>query len=145
MRGTRGGQSRPPVHNSAYIPRHSSAKGQVEPIPITPDTRGTDDDLFEADAAETVENQGPVVVDNSSEVQLRKSERVNEHFVGVIPGLIVGMKLTLFRAEQDDKEAIDKSNIIEERTRGAKPEGSYKEPGDKEGLPENDGTSAIGQ
>ena len=85
MRGTRGGQSRPPVHNSAYIPRHSSAKGQVEPIPITPDTRGTDDDLFEADAAETVENRGPVVVDNSSEAQLRKSERVNsEHFVGVI-------------------------------------------------------------
>ncbi|KAH8126978.1 hypothetical protein ACSS6W_006143 [Trichoderma asperelloides] len=33
--------------------------------------------------------------------------------------------------EQDDREAIDKSNIIEERTRGAKPRDTYKEPGDK--------------
>ncbi|PON27612.1 hypothetical protein TGAM01_v203379 [Trichoderma gamsii] len=33
--------------------------------------------------------------------------------------------------EQDDKEAIDKSNIVDERTRGAKPMGTYREPGDK--------------
>ncbi len=46
-------------------------------------------------------------------------------------------------AEQDDKEAIDKSNIIGGRTRGAKPSGGYAEPGDEEGLPENDGTSAV--
>ncbi|KAK4064433.1 hypothetical protein Trihar35433_7950 [Trichoderma harzianum] len=32
--------------------------------------------------------------------------------------------------EQDDKEAIDKSNIIDERTRGSKPRRSYEEPGD---------------
>ena len=39
-------------------------------------------------------------------------------------------------AEKDDKEAIDKSNIIEERTRGAaQPKGSYQEPGDEEGMP----------
>ncbi|KAI6708265.1 hypothetical protein JHW43_009220 [Diplocarpon mali] len=36
---------------------------------------------------------------------------------------------------RDDNEAIDKSNIIEEKTRGAKPRGSYREPGDEEGLP----------
>ncbi|KAL0936851.1 uncharacterized protein CTRU02_209067 [Colletotrichum truncatum] len=36
--------------------------------------------------------------------------------------------------ERDDKEAIDKSNILDERTRHAKPSGQYREPGDTEGL-----------
>ncbi|KAJ0158054.1 hypothetical protein CTA2_12403 [Colletotrichum tanaceti] len=36
--------------------------------------------------------------------------------------------------ERDDKEAIDKSNILKERTRGAEPAGEYREPGDTEGL-----------
>ena len=47
--------------------------------------------------------------------------------------------------ERDDKEAIDKSNIIKgDRTRHAKPAGTYKEPGDEEGLPgPDDGTSAV--
>ncbi|KAK1246429.1 hypothetical protein MKX08_000231 [Trichoderma sp. CBMAI-0020] len=31
---------------------------------------------------------------------------------------------------QDDREAIDESNIMDERTRGAKPRGTYQEPGD---------------
>ncbi|EHK44806.1 uncharacterized protein TrAtP1_002954 [Trichoderma atroviride] len=31
---------------------------------------------------------------------------------------------------QDDKEAIDESNIMDDRTRGAKPMGTYQEPGD---------------
>ncbi|KAL8716336.1 MAG: hypothetical protein Q9220_000241 [cf. Caloplaca sp. 1 TL-2023] len=43
---------------------------------------------------------------------------------------------------QDDADAIDKSNIIGGRTRGAKPSGGYAEPGDEEGLPgPEDGTS----
>ncbi|KAH0489347.1 hypothetical protein TgHK011_009780 [Trichoderma gracile] len=38
---------------------------------------------------------------------------------------------------QDDAEAIDKSNIIGERTRGSKPRGSYQEPSDEQiGLTE---------
>lgn len=40
----------------------------------------------------------------------------------------------MITAERDDKEAIDKSNIVEERTRGAKPTGQYREPSDTEGL-----------
>lgn len=48
-------------------------------------------------------------------------------------------------AERDDKEAIDRSNIIDERTRHAKPTTNYREPGDEEGLPSNDGTSSVGQ
>lgn len=42
-------------------------------------------------------------------------------------------------ADRDDNEAIDKSNIVEGRTRHAQPEGgSYREPGDDEGLPTDD-------
>ncbi|KAH6670317.1 hypothetical protein F5X68DRAFT_236258 [Plectosphaerella plurivora] len=36
---------------------------------------------------------------------------------------------------RDDKDAIDESNIIGDRTRGAAPaKGAYREPGDEEGL-----------
>jgi len=47
--------------------------------------------------------------------------------------------------ERDDKEAIDTDNIIDGgRTRGAKPVGTYREPGDEEGLPgPDDGTSST--
>ena len=47
--------------------------------------------------------------------------------------------------ERDDAEAIDESNIIGGgRTRGAKPSGTYREPGDEEGLPgPEDGTSST--
>ncbi|KAK1911463.1 hypothetical protein P3342_012764 [Pyrenophora teres f. teres] len=50
--------------------------------------------------------------------------------------------------ERDEKDAIDTSNIIDERTRGAtKTSGTYREPGDEEGLGAaadgSDGTSAT--
>lgn len=49
--------------------------------------------------------------------------------------------------ERDEEDAIDESNILDERTRGAaKEQGSYAEPGDDEGLEGalegNDGRSA---
>ncbi|KAF7563989.1 hypothetical protein G7046_g129 [Stylonectria norvegica] len=43
--------------------------------------------------------------------------------------------------ERDDADAIDQDNIVEGRTRNAKPSQGYREPGDTEGLPSNDGTS----
>ncbi|KAI5927323.1 hypothetical protein F4810DRAFT_360710 [Camillea tinctor] len=47
--------------------------------------------------------------------------------------------------DRDDRDAIDSSNIIGSRTRGAGPgDGGYREPGDEEGLPAEDGTSARG-
>jgi hypothetical protein len=54
--------------------------------------------------------------------------------------LIFRMGLTV----KDDADAIDESNILEERTRGAAKEGGYREPGDTEGLgnPE-EGRSAV--
>ncbi|KAF7197601.1 hypothetical protein HII31_01104 [Pseudocercospora fuligena] len=49
--------------------------------------------------------------------------------------------------EADDKNAIDSSNIVDGRTRGAaKSGGAYREPGDEEGLPgPEDGTSRVAQ
>lgn len=45
---------------------------------------------------------------------------------------------------RDDKDAIDQSNILDERTRGATAkQGTYREPGDEEGLGGNDGRSAV--
>jgi len=45
---------------------------------------------------------------------------------------------------KDDSDAIDESNIVDGRTRGAGPSGGYREPGDEEGLPgPDDGTSAV--
>ena len=48
-------------------------------------------------------------------------------------------------AAQDEKDAIDTSNIVDGRTRGAKPSGGYAEPGDDEGLPGpgDSGVSAV--
>ncbi|KAM3066380.1 hypothetical protein ACMFMG_003113 [Clarireedia jacksonii] len=47
---------------------------------------------------------------------------------------------------RDEEDAIDKGNIIDERTRGkTKPAGTYRAPGDEEGLPVNNGRSAIAQ
>ena len=48
--------------------------------------------------------------------------------------------------ERDEAEAIDTDNIMPgKRTRGAaKPSGTYREPGDEEGLPgPEDGTSSV--
>ncbi|PHH66151.1 hypothetical protein CDD81_214 [Ophiocordyceps australis] len=39
---------------------------------------------------------------------------------------------------RDDADAIDKSNMMKERTRHAKPSGGYREPGDEEGIPVDD-------
>ena len=44
---------------------------------------------------------------------------------------------------RDDAEAIDQSNVISSRTRGATAKGGYTEPGDEEGLPTEDGTSST--
>lgn len=47
--------------------------------------------------------------------------------------------------QRDEKDAIDQSNIIEGRTRGAaKSAGTYQEPGDEEGLGgPDDGRSRV--
>lgn len=57
------------------------------------------------------------------------------------------MRPNTHRTERDEKDAIDQSNVISERTRGAtKKAGTYTEPGDEEEMDEitsggEDGTS----
>jgi len=46
---------------------------------------------------------------------------------------------------RDDNEAIDKSNIIDDRTRHAGTSGGYREPGDEEGLPGPDDGRSSGR
>ncbi|APA06268.1 hypothetical protein sscle_01g010380 [Sclerotinia sclerotiorum 1980 UF-70] len=45
----------------------------------------------------------------------------------------------------EDRVGIEESNIVDEKTRHAKPVDTYREPGDEEGLPENNGRSAVAQ
>ena len=55
-----------------------------------------------------------------------------------------GTTVTHDLSARDDNVAIDRGNILNERTRGAgKPSGTYAEPGDEEGLPADDGTSSA--
>ena len=64
------------------------------------------------------------------------------HWVSPWPPSLHSVQLTPLA--RDDTEAIDKSNIIDQRTRGATKKGAYREPGDEEGLPgPDDGTSAV--
>ncbi|KAG9236853.1 hypothetical protein BJ875DRAFT_455357 [Amylocarpus encephaloides] len=46
---------------------------------------------------------------------------------------------------RDFRDSIKEGIVVDEKTRGASVKGGYKEPGDKEGLPENDGRSRIAQ
>lgn len=47
---------------------------------------------------------------------------------------LIKLLVLIIPTEKDDKEAIDKSNIIEERTRHAAKPGQFREPDDEEGL-----------
>lgn len=51
-------------------------------------------------------------------------------------------RITNTQIAKDESDAIDRGNIISGRTRGAAPSGGYREPGDDEGLPSDDGTSS---
>jgi len=91
-------------------------------------------------------NDGADPTDNSyvsrtgdSEIPVQKDEAPVED---PIDGNIADSDQQL---ERDDKDAIDTDNIIKGgRTRGAKPTGAYREPGDEEGLPgPEDGTSST--
>ncbi|OTB01294.1 hypothetical protein M426DRAFT_25744 [Hypoxylon sp. CI-4A] len=95
------------------------------------------------------ENQAPTAefADNS---YVSRSGHKNEAIPVRSDGEIVEDPIDASKADsdeqlaRDDKDAIDESNIIGERTRHAKPAtGTYRQPGDEEGLPVNDGTSSA--
>lgn len=107
-----------------------SRPGQKEAgIPVLSDDAPIEDPV-DAEVADSDEQLGkdpflPLIISASAKHQAIENE-------------------TNHSAARDETEAIDKSNIIEEKTRGAKPTGSYREPGDEEGLPgPEDGTSSV--
>lgn len=62
------------------------------------------------------------------------------------PTLEVIERTNMVTIERDEKEAIDETNIIEGKTGdAAKSTETYHEPSDEEGLPTDDGTSAVAQ
>ncbi|RCI14813.1 hypothetical protein L249_6517 [Ophiocordyceps polyrhachis-furcata BCC 54312] len=89
-----------------------SRQGDKSEIPVQADDARVDDPIDE-DTADT-------------DAQLGRSSILR----------IIGhaLKLTLTKA-RDEKDAIDTSNIIKEKTRHAAPKGGYREPGDDEGIP----------
>jgi len=101
---------------------YQSRTGQSE-IPVQSDDKAVEDPI-DPDTAD-------------SDAQLGRSTHDAAH-------LLVWTSLTPL-TEADDKNAIDQSNVINERTRGAaKSSGTYQEPGDEEGLPgPDDGTSRV--
>jgi len=100
---------------------YQSRTGQSE-IPVQTDDKPVEDPI-DPDTAD-------------SDAQLGMSTCVSFH---------IPQHFTNSFTEADEKNAIDQSNIIDERTRGAtKSSGTYQEPGDEEGLPgPEDGTSAV--
>lgn len=100
-----------------------SRTGQKDTIPVQKDDALVEDPVDENTA------------DSDAQLGISSSVRRTDILKLIIP------------AEKDDKDAIDKSNIIDGgRTRGAgKPSGTYQDPGDEEGLPNADGTSSGAQ
>ena len=96
-------------------------------------------------ASRTGQSEIPVQKDDAPvEDPIDPSTADSDQTLGKFPCLkLLENPLLIFDAAQDDADAIDQSNVIGDRTRGAKPSGGYAEPGDEEGLPVEDGTSST--
>lgn len=102
---------------------YASRTGQKEHIPVQKDEEPVEDPI-DAEEADTDKALGMCSIlirhQLGHEVELTKS------------------------TEADEAAAIDESNIVDGRTRGAtKPSGTYTEPSDGEELPTQDGTSST--
>lgn len=104
--------------NNDYVSRPEQKQS---PIPVQPDGADIEDPV------------DPAIADSDEQLGMfRIAHR--------------GRAVVNFRIARDDTDAIDQSNVIGDRTRGAKPTGGYREPGDEEGLPgPEDGTSEGAQ
>ena len=105
------------VQDNDYVSR----TGQKDHVPVQDDNAPVEDPIDEAEA-DTDKALGALAL----------------HVLPANPAIADCL------AEKDDQDAIDKSNIVESRTRGAaKTSGTYREPGDEEGIPDTDGTSST--
>ena len=118
---------------------NSYASSKDEPVPVLKDE-------------EPVEQPNDAMDPDSDKMLGKLSPILSPDLEKNICPLIGGWEMTsreymlIGDAEQDEREAIDKSNILKgDRTRHAtKPAGTYREPGDEEGLPgPDDGTSNV--
>jgi hypothetical protein len=108
------------THDNDYVSRTGQKQGPIS---------------VQSDAADIEDPIDPTTAD--SDEQLGK--------LSFLP-LLVETQCLILLAARDDNDAIDQSNVIDQRTRHAKPSGGYREPGDEEGLPgPEDGTSVGAQ
>lgn len=106
-------------------------KPRVDDASERPGAADTQDDDYKSRSGQ--QGYGIPVVSDSKEVDSGlKGDQNTDEQLGEFDGSSCILCLTL--VARDDKEAIDTSNILDEKTRGARPEGGYKEPGDEEGL-----------
>ena len=116
---------------------NSYASSKNEPVPVLKDE-------------EPVEQPNDAIDPDSDKalgklISLNLLPRYQQALMALVENKWNSKRLILV-AERDEKEAIDKSNILKgDRTRHAtKPAGTYREPGDEEGLPgPDDGTSNV--
>lgn len=90
-------------------------------------------------------NEGiPVIADSDKIEDPIDANKADSNAQLGMSHLQIHIQLSLTPLDRDDADAIGKSNIINERTRHAgKPSGTYREPGDDEGLPDDTGRSAT--
>ena len=118
---------------------NSYASSKNEPVPVLKDEEPVEqpNDAMDPDSDKMLGKLSPIL-----------SHSLEKAIARLFDGL--DMRGTEYRligeTEQDEKEAIDRGNILKgDRLRHAtKPAGTYREPGDEEGLPgPDDGTSNV--
>ena len=97
------------LHDDSYTTRQS------DPVPVQKDDANVEDPI-NPEQADSEEQLGAFDIGFSYRTAAAQSELA--HY-------------TDYFAERDEKDAIDESNILDERTRGAKPAGTYAEPPDE--------------
>jgi hypothetical protein len=110
----------------------------AEPLPEGAPTGQVNDPSYKSRRGD----RGPIaVIDDDAPVEdpIRASEADSDKQLGTTShaAVLCPMLMRISITEKDDAEAIDKSNILEGRTRNSKPTGKYAEPTDKQmGLTE---------
>ena len=101
-------------------------------VPVDADVPIDEPDAEKADSDEQLRTASPLIPLSSTPTP---------HVIYPMPGFYhdLAAQDTDNATGKDDADAIDESNIISERTRGARPaKGSMREPGDDEGIPTDD-------
>ena len=121
------------MSDSAYDPERE----QTETAPSTNKEYHLTDKDDKSQVPIVSDNQVEQVVDKDqdSDAQLGMPHFVLSYFSYGLRNFDSNVKANTIPA-RDDADAIDESNILDERTRGAKPRGTYTEPADNEGMPE---------